>query len=100
MTALIIGGDNLGGIQYKLRDKGFDNIQHITGRKGWDKKIGAQLKSVDINVIIILVDYVNHSVVNNTKKILKNLDVKTIYSKRSWVHLENYIDDFVGINRI
>ena len=38
MTALIIGGDNLGNIPGKLHQKGFDQIEHINGRKGGTKK--------------------------------------------------------------
>ncbi len=31
MTALIVGGDNLGVIEDNLRNMGFDKIYHVTG---------------------------------------------------------------------
>lgn len=39
MTALIIGGENLESIVCKLRQRGFKDIEHLSGRKGWDKKL-------------------------------------------------------------
>lgn len=97
MNTLIIGGDNLDIIQKKLRQKGFNNIMHVSGRNGWDKKLSGLLRREKVDLIIILVDFVNHSVVYNSKKAIKNSNVKTIFTKRSWVHLETYINDFVSV---
>lgn len=99
MNALIIGGDNLGTILYKLQQKGFNSIEHISGRKGWDKKINVLLKVEKADLVIILVDYVNHCVVKNTKEKIRTSNTKAIFSKRSWVQLENPIDDFVAMQR-
>jgi hypothetical protein len=93
MSTLIIGGDNLHSIQHKLKQRGFDKIVHVSGRNGWDKKLNDLLRSSKVDVIIILVDYVNHCVVYNSKKILKSSNVKTIFTKRAWSHLETHINN-------
>jgi hypothetical protein len=92
MNVLIIGGDNLESILYKLHEKGFNNIEHVSGRKGWNKKMNMLVKSQKVDLVIILVDFINHCVVKNTKEKLKNSNIKTIFSKRSWVHLESHLD--------
>ncbi|MDT8719574.1 DUF2325 domain-containing protein [Clostridium sp. 19966] len=96
MNALIIGGDNLGTIENKLKQKGFENIQHITGRKDY-QKINEKMKGINIDLIIILVDYINHSVMHNVKKASKKMDAKTIFTKRSWVYIENHINEFISL---
>lgn len=99
MSALIIGGDNLRTILYKLRQKGFTNIEHISGRKGWDKKISILLKVEKADLVIVLVDYINHCVVKNTKEKIKTSNAKAIFSKRSWVQLETHINSFIEMQK-
>lgn len=99
MKVLIIGGDNLKNILYKLHEKGFDNITHINGRKGGDKKIDKLLKAENADLVIILVDYVSHCIVKNIKEKMKNYNFKAIFSKRSWIQLEDRISNFVAMNR-
>jgi hypothetical protein len=99
MSVLIIGGDNLGTILYKLRQKGFKNIEHISGRKGWDKKISVLLKVEKADLVIILVDYINHCVVKNTKEKIRSSNAKAIFSKRSWVWLEDPVNNFVAMQK-
>lgn len=97
MKVLIIGGDNLGSILCKLQEKGFNNIEHISGRKSSDKKVSGLLKVQKADLVIVLVDYINHCVVKNTKEKLRNSNTKAIFSKRSWVQLENHINNFVAV---
>lgn len=99
MSALIIGGDNLRTILYKLRQKGFTNIEHISGRKGWDKKISILLKVEKADLVIVLVDYINHCIVKNTKEKIKTSKSKAIFSKRSWVQLETHINSFIEMQK-
>lgn len=93
MSALIIGGDNLESIFFKLHQRGFKDIEHLNGRKGWDKKTYVLLKKLKFDLVIILVDFINHNVVYNCKKIIKDSNIKTIFSKRSWAYLEKQIDN-------
>lgn len=99
MKVLIIGGDNLRNIICKLNEKGFENITHINGRKGGDKKVDKLLKLENADLVIILVDYVSHCIVKNIKEKIKNSNIEAIFSKRSWVQLENHISNFVAMHR-
>jgi hypothetical protein len=99
MKVLIVGGDNIRSILDKLQQKGFNDIVHINGRKGGDKKICTLLKVENADLVIILVDYVNHSVVRNTKEKIKNSNAKAIFSKRSWLQLESPINNFMALQR-
>lgn len=89
MTALIIGGDNLGSIPGKLHQKGYDQVEHINGRKGWDKKTGIPFKVEKADLVIVFVDYLSHSIAKSTKEKIRSLNANAIYTKRSWSHLEN-----------
>lgn len=97
MRVLIIGGDNLESILCKLHEKGFNNIEHISGRDGWNKKTNMLVKSQKVDLVIVLVDFINHCVVKNTKERLKKSNIKTIFSKRSWVHLESHLNNFCAV---
>lgn len=92
MNALIVGGDNLGNIPYKLHQKGFNTIEHISGRKGRDKKASILMKLERADLIIVFVDFVSHGVMKNTKEKIRNLNANAIYTKRSWSHLEDYLE--------
>jgi hypothetical protein len=89
MTALIIGGDNLGNIPGKLSKKGYDTIEHIDGRKGWDRRAGIPHRVEKADLVIVFVDYLSHSIARSTKEKLRSLNANAIYTKRSWAHLEN-----------
>ncbi len=95
MNALIVGGDNLGTIPDRLHKKGFDNIEHISGRKGWGKKDSILLRSGRADLVIVFVDFLSHRVAKSAKEIIRELDANVIYTKRSWSHLE---DQFEKIN--
>lgn len=97
MKVLIVGGDNIRSILYKLQQKGFNDIVHINGRKAGEKKLCTLLKVENADLVIILVDYVNHSVVRNTKEKIKNSHAKAIFSKHSWVQLEYLLNNFVAM---
>nr|WP_326493185.1 DUF2325 domain-containing protein [Clostridium estertheticum] len=43
----------------------------------------------DIDLILVLTDFVSHGVSNHIKKESKRLGIKTIYSKCSWSCVEN-----------
>jgi len=92
MTVLIIGGDNLGNIPGKLYKKGYDRIEHVDGRKGWDKKIGIVSMLDKADLVIVFVDFLSHNIARSTKEKLRNLDINAIYTRRSWSYLENQIE--------
>lgn len=92
MNALIVGGDNLGTIPDKLHQKGFNNIEHISGRKGWDKKAGILIKLEKADLVIVFIDFASHCLVKNTKEKIRSLNINAIYTKRAWSHLADYFE--------
>lgn len=92
MSVLVIGGDRICNIKEKLRQSGFDKIEHVTGRKKMDRKIKIPEKT---DLVLVLIDYVGHNVTEVVKDVSKRCDVKVMFSKRSWVHMEGAIQAFL-----
>ncbi|WP_035383514.1 DUF2325 domain-containing protein [Ferriphaselus sp. R-1] len=80
MTALIVGGDNVDGIKDELVAHGMRKVRHWSGRKHGDKN---HVIPLDVELIVVLVNYVNHSLSVKVKKEAKRLRVPVIYSKNS-----------------
>lgn len=89
MSVLVVGGDKLGNIEDKLAQSGFSNIFHITGRKSGDRKI--KIPS-DTDLVLILVDYIEHPLMNIIKKETRKQGIELVFSKRAWSHIENKIN--------
>lgn len=81
MRIMIVGGDNIKMINCHLCEKGFCIVKHISGRKNNHKC--AEIP-VNIDIVIIFIDFVNHKLSEHIKKEAKKLGIKTIYSKRAW----------------
>ncbi|MFK3939623.1 DUF2325 domain-containing protein [Alkalihalobacillus sp. NPDC078783] len=82
MTSLmIVGADHLGSIPKKLEDMGFANILHISGRK--TKMVKREIPA-DIDMILVLTDFINHNLTTVLKKKAMEQDVPVCYAKRSW----------------
>jgi Uncharacterized protein conserved in bacteria len=92
MGVLVVGGDRICNIKEKLRQSGFDKIEHITGRKKSNRKVKISEKT---DLVLVLIDYVGHNVTEVVKEESKRCDVKVMFSKRSWVHMEGFIQAFV-----
>ena len=86
MSILIVGGDNIEIINCNLCKNGYCVAKHISGRKNKHKCMDIP-KNIDL--ILVLTDYVNHAVSDRVKKESKRLGIKTIYSKRAWSYIEN-----------
>lgn len=91
MSILLVGGDRLGGITEKLVKSGFENIDHISGRKNSDKKIKIPEKT---DLVLVLVDYVGHNLSEFVKKESKRTGIKVAFSKRSWIYMEKVIQEW------
>lgn len=89
MSVLVVGGDKLGNIEDKLVQSGFSNIFNITGRKRGDRKI--KIPS-EIDLVLVLVDYIEHPLMNIIKKETRRQGIELIFSKRAWSHIENKIN--------
>lgn len=85
---MIVGGDNINMINYHLCQNGFSIVKHISGRKNNHKC--AEIP-VNIDIVIILIDYVNHKLSEHIKKEAKKLGIKTVFSKRTWSNVESVL---------
>lgn len=81
MSVLIIGGDHLGNIPSLLKTKGATEIKHVTGR---NKRHSALAISSQIDVVLVLIDYVNHDLAQRIKEQAKERGVKVLFSRRAW----------------
>lgn len=90
MCILLIGGDNLGNITQKLMKSGFNDIEHISGRKK-DAKNFRIPRNIDL--VMVLVDFVGHQLTKVVKEESRKTNVKVVYSKRSWIHMEQKIQE-------
>jgi len=90
MCILLIGGDKLGNITEKLVQSGFNDIEHITGRKK-DAKNFKIPRNIDL--VMVLVDFVGHQLTRIVKEESRRSNVKVVYSKRSWIHMEKTIQE-------
>ncbi|MDR3593409.1 DUF2325 domain-containing protein [Clostridium sp.] len=88
MRIMIVGGDNINMINFHLYEKGFNIVKHISGRKNNHKC--AEIP-INIDIVIILIDYVNHKLSEHIKKEAKKLGIKTVYSKRAWSNVERVL---------
>ena len=80
MTALIVGGDNIESIKDELHAQGIHEVTHWAGRKQGDKK---HVIPHDVELVVVLVNYVSHSLSTKVKKEAKRLRLPVIYSKNS-----------------
>lgn len=92
MSVIVIGGDRLGNIKDNLKNNGFDEIKHITGRRSLDRKISI---SDHMDLVLILTDFISHKTIQTLKSQFKKSNAKIVYSKRSWIHIEKTINDFI-----
>ncbi|WP_368487758.1 DUF2325 domain-containing protein [Clostridium sp. BJN0013] len=88
MNILIVGGDRLDNIKNKLDKCGINKVNHITGRKKGDKKIEIP-KNTD--VVLVLTDFIGHNMTEIIKKQSKKNHTLIMFSKRSWVCIEENI---------
>ncbi|MGD8190893.1 DUF2325 domain-containing protein [Brevibacillus ginsengisoli] len=87
-SLLIVGADHLGNITEKLTDYGFDDVQHITGRKTQSVK---KAISEDTDLILVLTDYVNHNLSKVIKQKAKEQSLPICFAKRSWCSIQQVI---------
>lgn len=89
MSILIIGGDRLGNIIRNLQDIGFEDIQHVSGRK----KGHLELKvNRPVDVVLVLTDFVGHELARKIKESFKDTSCRTVFARRSWCHIKGKMD--------
>lgn len=88
MSALIIGGDRVNTYRDYLSSKGFTEIRHWTGRKNSECH---RTLPQDTELIVVLVDFVNHGLARKIRRIANEREVPVIFSRRSIGQLESQI---------
>ncbi len=81
MSILVVGGDFLGNIPKRLEESGFDCIQHCKGRKKLDifQQVGE-----NIDLVLVLTDFVGTDLSRKIKKEAKKHGVNVAFSRRAW----------------
>ncbi|NEZ47146.1 DUF2325 domain-containing protein [Clostridium niameyense] len=86
MSAFVVGGDRINTIKENLKEMGFDEINHISGRRKRHRKLQVP---VNTDLVLVLTDFIGHNVVESVKEQVKaNKDTQVIYAKRSWTNIE------------
>jgi hypothetical protein len=80
MAALIIGGDNIKSIREELHTRGINQVTHWSGRKSGDRN---NVIPDNIELVVVVINYVNHSFSCKVKKAARRLNLPVIYSKNS-----------------
>ena len=89
-SLMIIGADHLGKIPEKLEEMGYKKIAHINGRK--NQMVKLKIPS-NIDVILVLTDYINHNLTAVIKNKAKELGIPICYAKRSWCSIHRKLID-------
>jgi len=80
MSALIVGGDYIKPIEKIINERGLGKIQHWTGRKKGDLK---RTVPVDTRLVVLLCDYLCHSLAKKVRSDAERLGLPVIYCRRS-----------------
>lgn len=80
MAALVVGGDNIESLRDELQARGIEQITHWAGRKHGDKHY---VIPRNVELIVVLVNFVNHSLSTKVKKEAKRLNLPVIFSRNS-----------------
>ena len=80
MTALIVGGDYIKPLEKVIADRGLRRVEHWTGRKKGDMK---RTVPADTRVVVLLCDYLCHSLAKKVRGDAERLGLPVIYCRRS-----------------
>ncbi|MFB4164406.1 DUF2325 domain-containing protein [Alteribacillus sp. JSM 102045] len=80
-SLMIVGADRLGAIPKRLKEIGFQEISHVSGRK---VKMVHKKIPVHTDLVLVLTDYINHNVSAKLKEKAKEQSIPICYARRSW----------------
>lgn len=89
MDIIVFGGDHLGKIPHLLHDHGVEMVRHVSGRKHGDFKI---IIPSQTDTILVLTDYLSHSMLSMIKDTAKRRSIKTVFAKRSWAEISKVMN--------
>lgn len=85
MTCLIVGADKLGTKTKHLKEMGFREVVHWSGRT---LRLPPQLPN-KINLVVVFTGFINHGHMREVRKMARKAGVKVIYLKRGLAELSN-----------
>lgn len=88
MTVLIVGGDHVDSFTRTLSEAGFQRFEHWSGRKAGDHH---QPIPQDTELIVLVVDQVNHGIATRVRQRADALGLPVIYSPRSRARLHQQL---------
>lgn len=80
MNVLIVGGDNITSFTRLLGEAGYQGFRHWSGRKAGDHH---QSIPYDTQLILLVIDQVNHGIAAKIREQADALALPIIYSPRS-----------------
>ncbi len=80
MQALIVGGDQIESIKRQILAQGYDHIEHWSGRK---KGFLNRSLSSRTRLIVMIYDYVNHSLAITLKNKAQRQGIPIVYCRHS-----------------
>ncbi|WP_251861173.1 DUF2325 domain-containing protein [Clostridium sp. Marseille-Q2269] len=93
MSVFVVGGDRIKTIKENLKEMGFNKISHVTGRRTRHRKIQVPTNT---DLILVLTDYIGHTVVESIKEQSKSQNTRLVYSRRAWTSIEKALKDTIG----
>jgi hypothetical protein len=82
MSLMIIGADNLGSIKENVKEIGFNEVRHLSGRS---KSAFRNFQiPIDTDMILVLTDYIHHSAMKLVKQEAKDKNIDIVFARRSW----------------
>jgi hypothetical protein len=88
VSVFIVGGDYLGNIPAKLKGFGFTEIMHLSGRK--KGHVTVEIPS-QVDVVLVLTNYVNHGCAVKIKEKARKMGVRTLFARRAWSHISEML---------
>ena len=79
MAVLIVGGDRVAPYESFLQQQGYTPVRHLDGRRG--SHCHRHIHD-DTRLMVILVDYVNHSLARKMRESAKSRGVPVIHCRR------------------
>ncbi len=96
MTVLIVGGDYVTSFKHLISTQRRARIEHWSGRKkGWNKR---SLPN-ETQLVVVICDYVNHSLTNAVKEKANRRGIPLVYCHRSVNELRRKLQNIDQIDQ-
>jgi hypothetical protein len=92
MTALIVGGDYIEKLKRELLAFGMKDVEHWDGRQ---PRLSKRVIPGRARVVVILYDYINHSVSNALKQQASRSGIPLVFCRSSIYELRSKLENMV-----